>query len=317
MPKNRVLLTNPIHPVAQTRLGEVAEIVMAPDTQPETLKALAADCDAMVVRSHLPEDIFEGCSRMRYVVRHGVGLDMVPMTQATAKGIVVANLPGINTQAVVEYALAAMFALRRNVVGINDVLRREGWQAAKPLSNDCIELGGATLGVVGYGSIGKRLTTIACALGMNVLVHTRRPTTVNAPAIAADLSDLMAASDIVVLACPHTEQTHHLINATRLAQAKPSMLLINVARGPVVDTAALVEALHQGRLAGAALDVHEGGTLVGHEPIFACPNVLLTPHLAGLTSTALSQMSQAAVDTLLALFDGQRPDNVVNPEVFV
>lgn len=316
MPKPRVLLTNPIHPAAQARLGESVDVLVAPDAQPETFRTLSVDCDAMIVRSHLPADIFDGASRMRYVIRHGVGLDMVPMDRATACGIAVANLPGSNTQAVVEYALAAMFALRRNVVGINDVFRRDGWNAAKPLSNDCVELGGGVLGVVGYGSIGKHLAKIANAMGMQVVTHTRRPDSVDDLAKALDLAQLMQVSDVIVLACPHTEQTHHLINASTLAHAKPTALLINVARGPVVDTPALVDALNQGRLAGAALDVHENGPLTGSEAIFNCPNVLLTPHLAGNTATSLSQMSQWAVDTLLELLAGKRPANVVNPEVF-
>lgn len=316
MPRARVLLTNPIHPLAQERLGQVVDMVVSPDTSASTLKSLVTDCDAMMVRCHLPQDIFDGAKRLKYVVRHGVGLDMVPMAAATQKGIVVANLPGSNTQAVVEYALAAMFALRRNVVGINDVLRRQGWDAAKPLSDDCVELGGSVLGIVGFGSIGQRLAKIAHALGMPVVAHTRRPETVSSCAQAIDLPQLMRVSDFIVLACPHTEQTHHLINAQLLAQVKPSALLINVARGPVVDTPALVAALNQQRLAGAALDVHEYGPLTGHEEIFHCPNVLLTPHLAGNTATALSKMSDWAVDTLLELLDGKRPDNVVNPQVF-
>lgn len=314
---HRVLLTNSIHPAAQARLAQALDVLVAPDTSATTLKSLAADCDAMIVRCHLPPDIFEGTARMKYVVRHGVGLDMVPMTAATNKGIAVANLPGSNTQAVVEYALAAMFALRRNVAGMNEVLRRDGWEAAKPMSDDSVELGGSVLGVVGFGSIGKRLATIAHALGMQVVAHTRRSETVDSPALAVDLAELMRRSDVIVLACPHTEQTHHLINAQMLAHAKSTALLINVARGPVVDTPALVAALSQRRLAGAALDVHENGPLTGQENIFKCANVLLTPHLAGNTATALSQMSEWAVDTVLALLDGQRPANVVNPEVFI
>lgn len=317
MPRFRVLLTNPIHPDAQARLADAVELVLAPDTSGATLKALAADCDAIMVRSHLPADIFEHAPRLKFVLRHGVGLDMVPMAAATKKGIAVANLPGSNTQAVVEYALAAMFALRRNVVGMNEVLRRDGWHAAKPLSNDCVEIGGNTLGVVGYGSIGQRMAKFAQALGMKVVTHTRRPETVATPSVAVDLAALLCMSDFIVLACPHNEQTHHLLDANAFTLTKPSALLINVARGPVVDTRALVDALKRGRLAGAALDVHENNPLTGQEEIFDCPNVLLTPHLAGNTQTSLSKMSQWAVDTLLALLAGERPENVVNPEVFV
>jgi len=312
----KVLLTNPIHPPEQQRLSELTHVVVAPDTSPATLRQLASDCDALVVRSHLPADIFEQAPNLKFVVRHGVGLDMVPLEAATARGIAVANMPGGNTQAVVEYVLAAMFALTRNIVAIDQSLRTDGWQAAKPLSNDCVELGASVLGIVGYGSIGRRLAQIATAIGMSVLAHTRRPQTLDANAQARALPDLLAQSDLIVLACPHTPQTHHLINANALKQMKPSALLINVARGPVVDTSALIQALQAGQLAGAVLDVHEPAVLTGQEPILSVENVLLTPHLAGLTATSMAHLSGAAVDTLLALLAGKQPQNVVNPEVF-
>ncbi len=312
----KVLLTNPIHRPEQQRLSELTRVVVAPDTSPATLRRLVRDCDAMIVRSHLPADIFEDAANLKFVVRHGVGLDMVPLEAATAKGIAVANMPGGNTQAVVEYVLAAMFALKRNIVAIDQSLRQDGWQAAKPLSNDCVELGVSVLGIVGYGSIGRRLAQIATAIGMSVLAHTRRPQTLDANAQARALPDLLAQSDLIVLACPHTPQTHHLINANALKQMKPSAQLINVARGPVVDTDALIAALQKGQLAGAVLDVHEPAILTGQEPIFGMSNVVLTPHLAGLTATSMTRLSQGVVDTLFDLFKGKRPGNVVNPEVF-
>jgi D-3-phosphoglycerate dehydrogenase len=316
MTKPTVLLTNHIDPRAHERLAGFARVVVAPDNQAQTLKQLAADCQAMVVRCHLPADIFDATPHLKYVIRHGVGLDMVPVSAASAHSIVVANLPGSNTNAVVEYILAAMMALRRNVVAMDQVLRAKGWDQAKPLSNPCVQWAGATLGVVGYGAIGRQISNIASAMGMSVCTYTRRPETVQAPVTAVTWSTLLQTSDLIVLACPHTELTHHLVNAHALSLVKPTALLINVARGPVIDTPALVDALNSGRLAGAALDVHEQTPLSGQEAIFQCPNVILTPHLAGNTATSLAQMSQWAVDTLEALMAGQRPDNVVNPQVF-
>ncbi len=312
----RVLLTNPIYPPEQARLAKAAQVVVAKDVSAETLRDGVRDCDAIIVRSHLPEDIFDDAPSLKYVVRHGVGLDMVPMQAATAKGIAVANLPGANTQAVVEYILAAMFNLRRNLVQMDQVLRHDGWAAAKPMSNDSVELGGSVVGIIGYGSIGKRLSQIADAMGMKVLAVSRRPEQVSAPAQAVDLQTLLSASDFIVLACPHNEQTHHLVNAKAMSLVRPSARLINVARGPVVDNAALVVALREGRLAGAALDVHEPAILTGKEQIFDCPNAQITPHIAGITATSLEKMSGWAVDTVLALLRGEHPENVVNPEVF-
>lgn len=317
MTQPTVLLTNPIHPKAQQRLSTWANVVVAPDNQPLTLKWLVGSCDALMVRCHLPADIFDSAPRLKYVIRHGVGLDMVPVQAATERGIVVANLPGSNTHAVVEYVLACMMALRRNVVAMDHALRTSGWDKAKPLSNDCIEWAGATLGVVGYGSIGRQISKIAAVMGMSVCAYTRRPETVQAPVVGVTLPVLLQTADLIVLACPHNEQTHHLVSEQALALVKPGAMLVNVARGPVVDTAALIRALNRGQLAGAALDVHEQTPLVGDEPIFDCPNVILTPHLAGNTASSLAQMSQWAVQTLEDLWAGHRPANVVNPQVFV
>ena len=316
MPKPRVLLTNPIHPIHQARLAQATEMVLAPDVRPATIARLIVDCDAVMVRSHLAADVFEHAPRLRFAVRHGVGLDMIPVEAATAKGIAVANLPGSNTEAVVEFVLAALFDLQRGLARIDQTLRTQGWAAAKPMSNDSVELAGSTLGIIGVGSIGRRLAEIAKVLGMTVLGLTRRPDTLPDGVRGVDLDTLLQSSDVVVLACPHTPQTHHMIDARALAQVKPTALLINVARGPVVDTPALVQALHERRLAGAALDVHEPAILKGDEPIFDCPNTRLTPHLAGNTANSLAYVSRWAVDTLLALLNGEQPDNVVNQSVF-
>ena len=311
----KVLLTNPIHPLHQARLAQTVEVVVAPDVKHETIARLIADCQGIMVRSHLAADVFEHAPNMKYVVRHGVGLDMIPMQAAAAKGIVVANLPGGNTQAVVEYVLAAIFAVSRGLAPTDATLRRDGWAAAKPMSNHRLEVAGSTCGIVGVGSIGRRLAEILNVIGVNVLGLTRRPETLPAGVKAVDKATLLKTSDWVVLACPHTPQTHHLIDASALALVKPTACLINVARGPVVDTPALIAALREQRLASAVLDVHEPAILKGDEAIFECPNVMLTPHLAGITATSLTDMSRWAVDTMLALFNGERPDNVVKSDV--
>ncbi len=307
----KVLLTNPIHPVQQARLAETVDVLVAPDVSHPTITRLIADCDGVIVRSHLAADVFDHAPKMKYVVRHGVGLDMIPMQAAADKGILVANLPGSNTQAVVEYVLAAMFAVSRGLAQTDNTLRTEGWAAAKPMSNNRLEVAGSTCGIVGVGSIGRRLAEILNAMGVNVIGLTRRPETLPAGVKAVDKTTLLKASDWLVLACPHTPQTHHLIDAVALAQVKPSACLINVARGPVVDTPALIAALKEKRLANAALDVHEPAILSGGEAIFDAPNALLTPHLAGITATSLAGMSHWAVDTMLALLNGERPSNVV------
>lgn len=315
-PRPKVVLTNPIHPQLQPVLADACEVILAPDTSAATLKRLVADADGLVVRSQLPADVFEHAPRLRAVVRHGVGLDMIPVEAATAKRIPVANLPGSNTQTVVEYCLGAMLHLRRGLAAMDARLRSDGWASARPLANDATELGGSTIGIVGVGAIGSRLAAVAHALGMHVLGLTRRPETLPAGVEAVDKQQLFARSDVVVLCCPLTEQTRGLVDAATVAAMKPTAILINVARGPVIETEAVLRALREHRLGGAALDVHDRQPLTGTEPLFDAPNLLLTPHVAGISDTSMRAMSEGAIATLLALLRGERPANVVNPEVF-
>jgi len=312
----RVLLTNPIHPEVQVRLAQDCELVVASDVSADTLRRLVADADGLMVRAQLPSDLFEHAPRLRAVVRHGVGLDMIPVAAATERRIPVANLPGSNTQAVVEYCVAAMLHLRRGLAHMDTVLRTQGWGTSRPLAGGTGELGGGTCGIVGVGAIGSRLAAVASGLGMRVLGLTRRPETLPPGVVAADKQRLFAESDVVVLCCPLTEQTRGLVDAATLARMKPDAILVNVARGPVIDTPAVLAALRAGRLGGAALDVHDQTPLIGNEAIFDAPRLLLTPHIAGITGTSLRAMSEAAAATLLALLRGERPANVVNPEVF-
>lgn len=314
--KPRVLLTNPIHPAAQPVLEQHCDVVLAPDSSVATLTRLIVDADALVVRSQLPPTLFDNAPKLRAIVRHGVGLDMIPVEAATARGIPVANLPGSNTQAVVEYCLAAMLHLRRRLARTDAGLRTAGWAAARPLADRGIELGGSTCGIVGVGAIGSRLAGIAGALGMRVLGLTRRPDSLPEGVAPADKQKLFSEADVVVLCCPLNEQTRGLVDAAMLATMKPDAIVINVARGPVIDTPALLAALHEGRLGGAALDVHDRQPLAGDEPVFDAPNLLLTPHVAGITDTSMRAMSEGSVATVLALLRGERPANVVNPQVF-
>ena len=311
-----VLLTNPIHPDLRPELERHCEVRLAPDTRPETLMQWAAEAEGLMVRAQLPPQIFDAAPRLRAVVRHGVGLDMIPVDAATARGIPVANLPGSNTTAVVEYCVAAMLHLRRGLATIDGRLRSEGWARARPLADGSTELGGATCGIVGVGAIGGRVAQVATALGMRVLGLTRRPESLPPGVEAADKQRLFSQADVVVLCCPLNEQTRGLVDAATLRQMKSHAILINVARGPVIETDAVLEALRAGRLGGAAMDVHDKQPLTGEEAAFQAPNLLLTPHVAGITDTSMRAMSEGAIATMLALLRGERPANVVNPQVF-
>ena len=311
----RVLLTNPIHPDIHPTLAAQAEVIVAPDTSANTLRRYVADVQGLIVRASLPADIFDHAPHLRAVVRHGVGLDMIPMEAANQHRIPVANVPGSNTSAVVEYCIAAMLTLRRPLAAIDRALRHDGWTKARPLADNTAELDGLVCGIVGVGAIGSRLAQAAAGLGMTVHGLTRRPESLPPGIQPATREALFARADIIVLCCPLTDATRGLVSAEMINLMKPGAILINVSRGPVVDTSALLNALCRGHVGGAALDVHDIQPLPPDSPVLNAPNLLLTPHIAGITDSSMRRMSQGAIDNLLALLQGERAPNIVNPHV--
>lgn len=314
--KFKVLLTSPIHPDCHLALANECDVVVAPDTKPETLKGLISDCDGLIVRCQLPQDIFDGARQLKAVVRHGVGLDFIPVDAATKKGIPVANLPGSNTNAVVEYCLAAIFYFRRRLDLIDSQLRSVGWAKARPLADPSAEIATTTLGIVGFGAIGSNLARAATGLQMKTIALTRRPDALPSEVLSATKTELFSQADVIVICCPLNDETRGLVDQASISMMKPNAILINIARGPVVDTSAIIKALKAGDIAGAAMDVHDQQPLSGKEAVFDCPNLLLTPHIASITASSMRGMSDGSVKTILAILNGDHPTNIVNPEVF-
>lgn len=313
----RVLLSDSIAAAGEEILSRAAEVVRAPDSDPATLRRFAVDVDGIITRSKLPDDIFDAAPRLRGVVIHGTGTDLVPLESATAHGVAIANLPGINAQSVAEYCTMAMLMLARRINLIVDSLRNKSWDEARPLGSEAREIAGMTLGIVGVGQIGTRLARIAHhGLNMRVLGHQRRLEDLPAEARPASLEDLLRESDFIVIACPLTPQTRHLFNAQRIAAMKPSAWLINIGRGAVIHEEALVAALKEKRIAGAMLDVYEHYRLERGHPLLALDNVILTPHLAAVTRESRSRASVAAAHEMLRILAGEKPHNLVNPEAW-
>jgi D-3-phosphoglycerate dehydrogenase len=313
---NRVLLTDPSDASGEELLrSRGAEVVLAPEASTATVRKLAAQADGVIIRSKLPDDIFEAAPRLRAVTIHGTGTDLVPLASANERGVLVANLPGANAQSVAEYCVMAMLMLARNVTAITSSMRTQPWDEARRLAMPAREIAGLTAGIVGVGEIGARLAKM-CRLGfgMEVLGHQRRLDRLPPEAAPASLDEVLRRSDFVVIACPLTPDTLHLFNAERLGKLKKEAWLINVGRGPVVDEAALIEALHDRRFAGAMLDVYEHYRLPPGHPLFALNNVILTPHLAGSTRESRARASVRAADEILRMLAGERPANLVNPE---
>jgi D-3-phosphoglycerate dehydrogenase len=311
----RVLSTHRLHPSAEARIAETADLRFASALDESTLIREGRESEIIIVRAPLPAAVFADAPSLRAAIRHGAGVDMIPLDAATAAGVLVANVPGANARSVAEYALFAALALARRFRALDGDLRRAGWPAARAHADLTREIVGRTLGLVGFGAVGRTLAGMAAALGLGVLATNRSGRPMPPPVEARDLDTVLAESDILVLACPLTEETRGLIDRPRLALMKPGAILINVARGPVVEEASLVEALATGHLGGAALDVFATQPLPADHAFFRFDNVLLTPHLAGITADSMERMGHAVAEEAARILAGGLPHSFVNPEV--
>lgn len=315
-----VLLTDPIVPEAHARLTADVDVELLPpglvgSESDEALRERIAQVDGLIVRRQLPDDLFDRRHHLRAVVRHGVGVDFIPVDRATVHGIPVANTPDTNSNAVAEYAISAMLAMTRRLAAFDDAVRNGDWNCRMAAGQQSRELRGATLGIVGFGAIGRRVAEIAdTGFGMKLLARSSTRSRLPPFVEPVELTELFARSDYIVIACPLTPATRGMVNKTLLAHARPTAILVNVARGPIIQQADLVDALSSGGIGGAVLDVFEQHPLPEDSPLRVLRNVLLTPHIAGLTQDASMAMGLAAANTMLALLRGERPHSIVNPE---
>ncbi len=316
----KVALTEPIEPIGMQVLqaaGLEIAIGRGGAQTPDEIRALCHDADAVIVRQLLPPDLASHCPKLRIASRHGVGVDLIPVEQCTAEGVIVSNVPGANADAVAEFVVAQMLAATRNAQAMSATLLREGWMPARAMSAQAVELRGKTLGIVGVGAIGTRLAEIAHhGFRMQVLGHQRRPEALPGFVSYASLEDLFSQSDFIALACPLTPETRGLASAALIARMKPSAWLCNVSRGGTVDEPALVAALQQKRIGGAALDVFASQPLAADHPLRALPNVVLSPHCAGISNESATRMSQVSAEEVVRVLRGEKPQNFINPEVW-
>ena len=317
MSRPKVVLTNPSVPVGENIIREVAELVIAPDPGFDTMRSLIGDCDVLVVRAKLPDDLFERPNRVKGVVRHGAGVDLIPMESATKLGIPVANVPGVNAQTVAEHVVTTMLMFARGTHRMDSLVRTKGWNTAREISDSSIELSGKTVGIVGVGAIGKIVMKIChYGFGMKAIGFQRNTANLPKEVAAVSLDQLFAESDFIVLACPLTAETKGLASKARIASMKKNAVLVNVSRGPVVDEAAITAALQARSIRGAALDVFDKQPLDMSHPLMQLDNVILTPHQAGLTVEAVERMSEIAAQETVRILKGEKPINFVNPEVW-
>jgi D-3-phosphoglycerate dehydrogenase len=310
-----IFSTHPLHPEVTRALEALGDYRVASAPTAAAIAAESGGAGIIVVRAPVPPEVVTRETGLRALIRHGAGLDMIPVEVATAQGVLVANVPGANAVTVAEHVIWSAMALLRRYPQVASDLRGSGWAAARAHSDHGRELSGRTLGVVGMGAVGSALARIAQAgFGMPVLCHRRRPG-VPGGVRQVSLADLLAGSDVVALCCPLTDATRGMIDAAALAAMRPGAILVNVARGPVVVEEALVAALRSGHLGGAAVDVFDTQPLPQGHAFLSLPNVILTPHMAGITTESMLRMGQGVVAETRRIVAGEVPANLVNPEV--
>jgi D-3-phosphoglycerate dehydrogenase len=313
----RVLLVDSIDPSGEALLRAKAELLYCQEASFDGIRRGAAEADAIITRSRLPDDIFEAAPNMRAVTIHGTGTDLVPRAQASERGILIANLPGGNAQSVAEYCVMALLVLARNLVEIHSGIKAKPWDEVRLLGAKSHEITSMTVGLVGVGEIGRRIAHICRnGFGMKVLGNRRRMDKADPNAELAELNDLVERSDAIIVTCPLSPETYHLFEAKRISRMKKAAWLINAGRGAVVDEAALIDALREKRIGGAMLDVYEHYRLEPGHPLLALDNAVLTPHLAGMTVESRGRVSVLAAEDTLRMLAGERPRHLVNPEAW-
>ena len=305
-------LTDPAGP------GPPCEVVQRPDDEPlgpdGLIAALRDGFDGVVcvlTERFDAEVLAAGKGRLRVVANVAVGFDNIDVAAATAAGVVVCNTPGILDETTADLAFLLILAGSRRSSEAEAVLRAGRWTGFHMDEFLGRDVYGATLGLVGYGRIGRAVARRAGGFGMEVIHHTRTPT--GEAGWVGDLTELLGRADVVSLHVPLTPATHHLVGRAELAAMKPTAVLVNTARGPVVDEEALAEALEQGVIYAAGIDVFEAEPAVPPR-LLAAPGTVLLPHIGSATVATRTAMSRLACASARAVLAGERPANALNPE---
>jgi glyoxylate reductase len=320
----RVFVTRQLPGEALGRLSNHVDLRVWEDELPpprEALLAGAREADGLItlLTDRVDAPLLETAPSVRAVSNVAVGYDNIDVAACTSRRIPVGNTPGVLTETTADFAFALLMGLARRVAEADAYVRAGKWRTWSPTLLLGADVHGTTLGIAGMGQIGAAVARRARGFGMRVLYVNRQAR----PELEAELglwrvdkATLLAQSDFLSLHVPLTPETRHWLGRAELAAMKKGAMLINTARGTVVDQAALAEALARGHLGGAALDVTEPEPLPMDSPLLKLPNVLIAPHIASASHATRGRMASMAVDNLLAALDGRRPPNCVNPELF-
>lgn len=315
-----VLVTDRAWPdlaVEREVLGPLGVDLIEPGEDDEVMIALGPRLDAILTCWRtVPPALLDNAPKCRMVSRYGIGLDNIPVDRATALGMIVTNVPDFCLDEVSDHAMALLLAAARRIVPFAGETAGGVW--APSGGRELPRLRGRTLGIVGYGNIGRALVPKARAFGLTVLVYTPRlapGSRADGSIAAGSLDELLAAADFVSLHVPANAETRGMIGEAALRAMKGTAWLINTSRGAVIDEPALIRALDEGWIAGAALDVLASEPPPADHPLLSRPNVIVTPHIAFASAEAVIELRRRAAEHVSRVLRGEVPPHVVNPEV--
>ncbi len=308
--KKKVLLPERIHPIGSTYLEERGYELLYGSCEPEVIMKKLPECQAVITRNaKITREMMEGAPSLRVIARHGVGVDLIDTDSAAELGIWVTNAPQSNTNSVAEQVIGAMLSVARHFYPCQTMISQGSYHQRTQICG--MELCGKTLGIIGFGRIGYSVARKASlGLNMNILVYDpfQKPKALEYPIqLAGTLKELLEASDVVSLHAPLLSSNYHMIGREQFSWMKEGAILINYAREAFIDADALWEAVAQGKLAGAALDVFEEEPILPENPLAGLPQVLLTPHTASFTEESLKNMALHSAMTVHQVLSGQIP----------
>lgn len=318
MANSHLLVADPISPLGlEPLLTPDVTVDIRTGLTPAALQDIIGHYDALLVRSQtkVTADLLAAAPNLRIIGRAGVGVDNIDIEAATRRGILVVNAPDGNTLSACEHTFAMMLAAARHIPQAHGKLQAGHWDRRSFVG---VELHGKTLGILGFGRIGREVAKRALAFGMSVIAFDPFLTSEGAAQAGvhkATVDEVIETSDFITLHTPLTKETRHLLSRDQFRRMKPNVRLINCARGGVIDEPALAEALQQGRVAAAALDVFEDEPLGPQSPLLGLPNCILTPHLGASTEEAQLRVAADVARDLLRFLQGLPVQNAVNPAV--
>jgi glyoxylate reductase len=323
--KPKVVVTRKLPDLVETRMRELFDAELNLEDRPMTASELAeaasrADVLAPTVTDRIDASVISAAGpQLKLIANFGAGVDHIDVAAANARGVTVTNTPGVLTEDTADMTMALILAAARRIVEGANVVQSGGFSGWSPTWMMGRRIGGKRLGVIGMGRIGQAVAKRARAFGMQVHYHNRKPV----PGVVADkleatywdsLDQMLARMDVISVNCPHTPATFHLLSARRLKLLQPHAIIVNTARGEIIDEGALADLLARGQIAGAGLDVYENEPTINPR-LLKLQNVVLLPHMGSATVEARTEMGEKVIINIKTFMDGHRPPDRVLPDL--